>query len=442
MPTRHEWRRPRLVAVLIGLSPFLLLELILQVVGYGSHSFDTFVPDQPFFVQEGGLVLPAPGRRSYFQPKPFTAEKAAGTTRIAVVGDSVTFGFTHVCNRDEDGNPILLPRPYPVLLQESLSARFPGERVEVLNCGACGCASFRLKDLTREVVQFSPDLVIYLAGTSEMLESRLFKDWEQVREKVGFLSQVKTLTLARRLLRTVRMETGAGREVVTYDSPFLPVLDEDIVRGPHEIDALLDHSAHNLREVCGICEEAEVPLVLCTVPANLRVPPTAMLHRMPKAKELVLQDMPRERTARFEEEFSGAEVLIDTGHCREALKKLEAARQDFADDPRIAEYFYLTARACEGLGNWPEARRFFMLAKDRDPCVFRVLGRFNEIVRTLAGEDGVHLVDLELSFEEAVPDGIPDYRLFFDFSHPREAGHQIIAREIEDVLVAAHLVGN
>jgi len=438
--TRRGGLRPRLLAVLIGLSPFLLLEVFLQAAGYGSDSFGTFVADRAFFVQEGGLVSLASERRSYMRTRPFTAEKPAGTTRIIVVGDSSAFGFTHAGNCDEQGNPVVLSRPYPVLLQESLKARYPGERLEVINCGACGCGTFRLKGLVREVLQFSPDVLIFMAGSSEFLESRLFKDWEQVRGKLGFLWHFKTLALARDLLRKIRMGTEERRRTVTHDSPFLPVLEEDVVRGPYEVEALLEHSQWNLAEIVNACREISVPLVLCTVPSSLRVPPGAMLHHMPKAEEIVLADVPREQTARFLEAYHDSAALVDAGKFEEALDLLEPARRQFADDPRISGLYYITARAFEGLEDWKQARFFYVLAKDRDPYIWRALSGFNEIIRELAGEPGVYLEDLEISFELAVPDGIPDRRLFFDRNHPREVGHALIARELTQLLESKQLV--
>jgi tetratricopeptide (TPR) repeat protein len=441
-PTRRRGWKSRLIAILIGLSPLLLLEAFLQATNYGGGRHVDFVAESPAFVVNDGVVSLAPERRSYLRTRPFAAEKPTGTIRIFVVGDSSAYGFTFMGDRDPEGKQVVLPRPYAVLLEESLRDRHPERKFEVLNCGACGCATYRLKGLARELLRYSPDVMVFLAGSSEFLESRLFKDWERVREQVGFLAHVKSLTLARDLLRKARGGNTNHRKTVKNDSPFLPILDEDVIRGPFEVEALLEHSEFNLREIVEACREASVPLVLCTVPSNLRIPPRVLLHEIPKAKQVALADVSDEQTARFEEAFSRAGELVDAGRFDQALEYLGSARLRLADDPRIAGLHFISACAFEGREDWEQARRFYVLAKDRDPYLWRATSGFNEIVRELAERPGVHLADLEKSFRQALPDGIPDSRLFFDRNHPRPAGHRLIAEKLVEVLESHHLVND
>ncbi len=100
----------------------------------------------------------------------------------------------------------------------------------------------------------------------------------------------------------------------------------------------------------------------------------------------------------------------------------------------MAKLHFLEGRAREGLGDWMSARRAYIRAKDRDPFVWRILDGANETFRRLSAEEGVLLADIELAFICALPDGIPDGRLFYDYCHFRPEGHAITARELMAVM--------
>jgi len=93
-------------------------------------------------------------------------KKPSGVTRVAVLGDSVTFGW---------GVP--QDKTYPVRLQEILRARKnPGDdasAVEVLNFGVGNYTSVDVAAmLERKVPDYSPDLVIYGAFINDAEQPR------------------------------------------------------------------------------------------------------------------------------------------------------------------------------------------------------------------------------------------------------------------------------
>jgi lysophospholipase L1-like esterase len=78
-------------------------------------------------------------------------EKAPGVTRIAVIGDSFTFGWGVA---EEDS--------FPALLGRQLAEVTPGASFEVLNFGVPGTnTAMQEARLTRVVMQFQPDLVLH-----------------------------------------------------------------------------------------------------------------------------------------------------------------------------------------------------------------------------------------------------------------------------------------
>jgi lysophospholipase L1-like esterase len=77
-------------------------------------------------------------------------EKPAGTQRIAVLGDSIAFGFG-----------VEREQAFPALLERRLAERFPGRPIEVLNFGVPGYDTAQEAALLEQVAApFAPDLVL------------------------------------------------------------------------------------------------------------------------------------------------------------------------------------------------------------------------------------------------------------------------------------------
>lgn len=448
--------RPRMIAFGLGLIPILLLELVLHLVGYGSEVVELFGPERPVFLRYGDMMELAPEHRRQFRTEPFSVEKAPGTTRIIVVGDSTAYGFTCHANRDEHGRPISLPEPYPVLLEKALTEKYPDRTFEVINCGGCECATYRLRRVVREVTNYSPDLVIFIAGSSDFLEFRLLENWREAHPLwAGLRRNWKTLALVRDLMRSiqgrparlkdseqVQAVEGEGAEehrrargeTVAFHVTGLFIFPEDVVKSREEADRMLENSVQNLEAVVSICREQSVPLILGTVPANLRMVPTTNWDEDPIIAELTLDDLPEEAVAGFDEVTDRIYDLVEAGEWREALTLVEQALGEFGDDPRVAMLHFLKARALEGLLDWKGAREEFIRSKDLDPFIFRVPSGSNDAVRRLAEREGVWLVDIESAFQRAVPVGIPDFRLFYDACHYRPEGHEVATRELMEVM--------
>jgi len=462
MTARHGGCRSRLIVFALGLTPILLLEVVLHLMGYGSEVVELFGPERPVFVKRYGAMELAVEHRRQFRTEPFLAEKAPGTTRIIVVGDSTAYGFTNHSNRDEQGRPISLRNPYPVLLERALAEKYPDRSFEVINCGGCECGTYRLRRVVREVLNYSPDIVIFLAGSSDFLEFRLLENWREAHPFwAGLRRHWKTLALARDLLRRVpgrpdrlkkseqvqpvqgegarehRLDRG---ETVGFHVTGLFLFPEDVVKSREEAKRMLAHSVQNLEAVVEICREQSVPLILCTVPANLRMEPTTSWEDDPIIAQLTLGDVSEEAAVRFEQVTDRIYSLVDKGEWRQAMTLVDQAKSEFSDEPRVAMLYYLEGRAQDGLHDLKRARDALIRAKDLDPFLWRVPDGANQAVRRLSDREGVWLADIESAFMRALPDGIPDGRLFYDSCHYRPEGHAIAARELMAVLEREELL--
>ena len=95
-----------------------------------------------------------------FRDRRFPRERVPGTYRIAVLGDSVAFGFGVDA---ADSPPKQLERELAALLDEGV-----GERVEVMNCGIYSFnATQQAAHLRHRVAPFAPDLVLFLTTVTD-----------------------------------------------------------------------------------------------------------------------------------------------------------------------------------------------------------------------------------------------------------------------------------
>ncbi len=141
---------------------------------HGPVLFRMFIPD-PFLLWRNrpGMQLPwaptvrlnARGMRGPGTPQ----RKRPGTRRIAVLGDSCTFGVLATgVGRFE------APRPYPEVLQQLLDGSQGPGRFEVLNYGTLGYTTFHgLRLLRREVLGDAPDFLVIRFGWNDHLASAL-----------------------------------------------------------------------------------------------------------------------------------------------------------------------------------------------------------------------------------------------------------------------------
>ena len=154
-----RWRRAILfrgLAVMLGLLPFLLIELGLRAFGVGrpgghDDPFVGFSAVRPLFElnDSGERYEIAPSKRTHFYPESFTVRKDPREFRIFCIGDSTV-----------QGNPWTTETSFTTWLEISLNAAEPARNWDVINCGGISYASYRMVPILVEVLRYQPDLVI------------------------------------------------------------------------------------------------------------------------------------------------------------------------------------------------------------------------------------------------------------------------------------------
>ncbi len=403
--------------LIFSLVPVVVLvagaELLLRLIDYHGPSadpFESFVLHRPLFRSEGEVLRTAPARRKFFHDQSFLRKKPDGVCRILFLGGSATWGG-ELARPGEDG--------YPGLTAALLARGRPGTRVESINCGGISYASYRLVGVLEECLAYEPDVIVVMSGNNEFIEPRHYGPIVEKSTTRLLWHDLRLGQLLRSLAEFLapRAEAIRGDQVVLGDD----IEERYIVRTDEERRLTLRHYERNLLRMVELAQSARIPIVLLTVPSNVRdFSPIRTEAYGGLTREVV--------SLRLEAVLAHFEAKRYE-ECLEACEReLELA------EPRPAAFCYVKAAALEALDRREEAIRWFVEARDNDAFPHRAPTAFNDMVRAISNEPGATLVDAEKLLFDASPRGIPGNELFADQCHPNENGHRLIAESLADAL--------
>ena len=183
----------------------------------------------------------------------------------------------------------------------------------------------------------------------------------------------------------------------------------------------LQKYAHRLRGVITLAKSYEIPTVLSTLVSNIAQfdPEDSTIYESPETLAL----------------FVSAKDLEQSGKYAEALEVLQSIAAKPLPSP--AHVYYHMGKCYQGLGRYDQAREYYWKAMDVGDQ--RRTNRWqNEVIRRLASEYGVDLLDAAALFEAHARHGLPGYDLFMDAHHPNLEGYILLAqgfaRELEKML--------
>lgn len=261
------------------------------------------------------------------------------------------------------------------ILADRLSGADPkGRRFEILNMGGLAYGSSRLRRVLDEVVAYSPDLILVYMAHNE------FEEMEQETEARPERRALQRAVYRSAFMRRLRDTAGTLQlwllrlRRMRADLP--PEVDWSATFGheftPAEIAGRMAAYRENLAAMLDRCRECGVPVAVGTVPSNLWKP-----------------DLP---------------VSL-----REVQNRIGAlyARGDYAGGMALAR---------ETLRNASRHQ-----ASDAE----------NDIIRSLAAERGVPLLDVFAVIAAAEPNGVPGETMLSDRCHLNERGQLLLLREYE-----------
>lgn len=416
-------RRTSFILILFVLSSLVLalsleagLRLIDLQVPYDPYIHFGTVPN--FFVRkivDGREVFQVAHRDVYSERAvQFAAKKEPGTLRVICVGASASAGWPHA------GEEI-----YSAYLQQALQRAYPQRRVEVLNLSAHAYAAYRVRMVFQEALQFEPDLFVIWSGNNEFLEQRTYVDSSPWRER---LEEWINHFLAYRAIRGSRIgrylwpeSTLSAHEREHQIHAMWSKLEQVAITlrtDPVQFSGVQRHYRASLESMIEQAAAAAVPVVLATVPVNLRDwTPVVSCHGGTASQG-----------ARWQAEYLAGRKALADGAGGEAVTHLTAA---VALDPQFADGYFYLGRALEAQGQMDEAYGAYSQARDYDCNPFRAISAFEETVRALGARyRNVVLVDLVHSFRAAVAPRPPGFNLFLDYVHPTKSGNLIAAESV------------
>lgn len=259
-----------------------------------------------------------------------------------------------------------------------LQSRTDGKRqIEVINCGGHAYGSKRLRLVAKETLGYDPDLVLIYSGHNEFEEL--------IHEK---LTNIKTIPLQKvayslAMLRTVRdFVTTIQLALLSPESlretlpPEVDVSTETYKFSQDEISKHMAYYHENLSAIISDYQSNNIPVLISTVASNYRDP----------------------------------EIHPSQSDIYDEIQSLYA-QEDYEAALQLSRETIQTSARHQ--------------ASDTE----------NAIIRELAGEYGLPLIEGELLIMEAEPNGIPGETLFGDACHLTVEGQIIVLAAFEEEIM-------
>lgn len=369
------------IAVLIPFIFFILLELFLRIINYG-HSYNIFIPESKSHPER--LVLNPGIAQKYFSnlthfPTPnsgsFEKDKKDNSFRVFVLGESTVQGYPFVPNAS-----------FPSDLQRRLELLFPSTNIEVVNCGISAIDSYTVRDFAKAIIKESPDLVLIYTGHNEYYgalgvassfsggKSRLlvnsfiwlqkFRTFQLINNTIEKIISIFKSGNGKNENNETLMEHVVGKSLIPLNSNLFNL-------GVKQFEG-------NMEDILSMLKEKNIPVILGTLTCNLK-------NQVPfvSAKE---------------NNFLSADYVFS-----QAQNKLKS-------------------------GNFLQAKKLFIEAKDLDELRFRAPQKFNYIIKSLGKKFNYPVVDIDSIFNAKSPDGIAGNNLMVDHLHPNIEGYRLMAK--------------
>ncbi len=419
---KHRWLARLIASVVVPLVLLGLIEITLRLCGSGySTRFFEDTGDGKTLTTNQKFAWQFYSRAKATSPVPllFPKQKAAGTFRIFILGESAAAGT---------------PDPafgFARQLELMLSEQYPAQRFEIINAAMRGIDSHIVRQIAGECARLSPDLFIIYMGNNELIGLHA-----PSAEEFQFSANVHWIRLQHAIKRTKLAQLGdsilarmsKGGKAREQDMEFFRrqrLAFDDPKREP-----VYRNYARNLRDICGFAESAGAQALVCSVGVNLRdFPPLGSLRR---------RDWNSEREKQWEQ-------FVSAGVAAEARRDFSTALTNYESasrlDDHFAELLFRMARCYEAVGKLNEARQHYVLARDWDAIQFRTDSRLNSAARSVATNAllRARFVDAERSFAASplAENGIPGEQIFHEHVHLKFDGDYHLATTLLPEIAAA-----
>ncbi|MUP44953.1 hypothetical protein E0K83_04245 [Gramella sp. BOM4] len=386
----------KLIALSLPLLFILILEVGLRLFGYGEsyRLFHKVIAENgtEYYVMNSGIsekYFGNTGFNSDNQSDLFLKDKTPNTFRVIVQGASTVVGF-----------PFYRSGSFPRMLKHRLARTFPDKNIEVVNTGMTAVNTYTLWDLTDEIIEQEPDLVIIYAGHNEYYGA-LGAGSSVFIGNHPFM--VRTYLKLKNLRFFQLLEAGYQQVFQPDNSEFkvgettlmeVMAREQEIPYGSDDFHAGINQFQSNIGKIIDTYQAEGIPVILSTIVSNEK-----------DIEPFISKDLE-------ENEF---EVLLKT----DLPKASKIAQNNAMASYKLGQFYF-------GKNN-DSARHYFQKAKELDLLRFRAPERINEHIINMARTENIHLVDANRLFEKNSKSGIIDNELMTEHVHPNVRGNFMLA---------------
>jgi lysophospholipase L1-like esterase len=340
----------------------------------------------------------------------FRAVKPGNTFRVFCLGGSAALGWPH-----------LPAQSYPAFLAKKLQLLYPDKEFEIINVAASTYASYRVKTIFDEIIHYQPDLILLYTGNNEFLERILYQPTLEAPWSYSALA---------RTVHQGYQHFGPDKQIIDLEN-YRPTFLIDVALGntsalkvsEEQFHQVVDHYRYNLTEMINSAQQNSVPIMLLTVPVNVRDwSPHASVHRA---------ELDSAGQQQWQHRFAPGFRAFHNQRYEAALLHFQSALD--IDDTH-AELQYLTGKSYEHLSKPALSRTHLLSSLEADAYPFRALPQFNHLLRNLSQDYGVPLADIEQMLTSRAAMGVIGEDLLVDHVHPTVASNQLIADEVLSTL--------
>lgn len=353
----------------------------------------------------------------------FSMVKASNAKRIFCLGESTMAGFPYELNATA-----------PSFMRDRLKLLLPQYNIEVINAGLSAVGSFVVQDFMDELLSYQPDLFIIYVGHNEFYG--IYGEGSSINIPGGpwltrltiSLLKFKTFLMLRDVYAWLRSqfakaahgdETLMGQMVGNQTIPLHSKLYETSKRIYHD----------NLIRMIQTARSHNIPIMFSSLVSNWR-------GQKPFVGAFDESTLPDQRV-RWERTIEKGDSLASHNDLREAAHRYANAVQI---DSMNAIAFFDLGNALYNLGQYDDARKAFLRAKDLDALRFRASEEFEtELINTCA-QFRVPLARVDSTFIAQSPHGVPGNELFLEHLHPNVNGYFLTAKTFTRAIEENHLL--
>ncbi|MFA6457227.1 MAG: hypothetical protein WCW40_10440 [Bacteroidota bacterium] len=347
------------------------------------------------------------------KPTVFRKDKTDHTFRIVCLGESSMLG-----------TPFQLNTNIPGYIRKMLRSMYPEKEIEVINLGAAAINTNVILDLTDEVVDLQPDLILIYTGHNEFYgpdgvgASWLQKSFPATIPLKYAFSNLQLVKLFEKYI------VGSSVSAAPKEYNLMKQVSQNSTVKLNSDDAgrIFQLFESNLGKLLSTFDDHRIPVIMSDVTSNLLFPPFAY--------DTSAQLQP------YQKEFSsvaGTSANKNTETLANVLRLLQI-------DSTNAFLNYLAGTILLKDKRLDEAKRYLIRAKDEDLLKFRAPEQINSIVRTVAAVHNIPFISADSVFYADSPSGIPDQNLLYEHLHPNAVGYYTIASLFVKTIVKHRLI--